>query len=418
MRNFIENFISFILNILIILVFLATVYFCLDVFGIIIVPAKYSIASLFYSQIEVIVAGENLTGNIVPENLAIDILEDDTPRRIEWPDEDTEETVAPDMDVNEALEILKQASQEQNNQNQDDSNENLEDVETIEINASRFYYDQLDSYGKIIYDELNKNIAQLKTGTHTVDFGLTFNTLLHQDNGTDILNNSFQLAINALTFDHPDLFYIDVTKIYLLTEITTRAFSKTYRVSIGGNGRSYLSDEFQSEELVRNAVYDIEQIKYDLADSDTENAIDKIKIVHDYLVDTIEYDSTAGQNIYNVYGALIDKRAVCEGYARSFKYVLDEIGIPCIIVCGMAKNRSGEAESHAWNYVEIDGKWYAVDATWDDPVIIGGGELRDENKYAYFLKGSNEFFKDHREDGNIVGDRDFEYPQISVLNYE
>ena len=83
-----------------------------------------------------------------------------------------------------------------------------------------------------------------------------FNDLLHEDAGMDKLNNSFQLAINALTFDNPDLFYIDVTKVYLLTEITTRAFSKTYRVSIGGNGSNYLFDNFIGGDSLQNAIDD------------------------------------------------------------------------------------------------------------------------------------------------------------------
>ena len=144
----------------------------------------------------------------------------------------------------------------------------------------------------------------------------------------------------------------------------------------------------------------------------------KIKIVHDLLVDTIEYDMTAGKNIYNVYGALINKRAVCEGYARACKYILDDLDIPCIIACGIGQNSTGATETHAWNYVMLDGVWYALDVTWDDPVLISGiGSVRPESRYKYYLKGSDEFFKDHFEDGNIVGQSGFKYPSLSTSNY-
>ena len=213
------------------------------------------------------------------------------------------------------------------------------------------------------------------------------------------------------------MFYIDITKINLITEITTRAFSTTYRISIGGNGKNYLSEDFDGLSKVNSEISNIENIKNDIISKTGEDKVENLKIVHDYLVDTIEYDVDAGKNVYNIYGALVDKQAVCEGYARTYKMILDELGIPCIIACGTGRNSSGETESHAWNYVQIDDKWYAVDVTWDDPVIIGNGSLTDTLKYRYFLVGSDEFFKDHFEDGNIVAEFKFEYPTLSNTNY-
>ena len=273
----------------------------------------------------------------------------------------------------------------------------------------------------MIYEGLYENIDKLRSGTFTVQYDTLFNELLHEENGDKVLENSFQLAINALTFDNPDLFYIDVTKIFLLTEKTTRAFSRTYKVSIGCNeGKNYLSEDFGSETVVNSAISMTEKVKNEViarceyAETDEE----KIKIVHDLLVDTIEYDMTAGKNIYNVYGALINKRAVCEGYARACKYILDDLDIPCIIACGIGQNSTGATETHAWNYVMLDGVWYALDVTWDDPVLISGiGSVRPESRYKYYLKGSDEFFKDHFEDGNIVGQSGFKYPSLSTSNY-
>ena len=164
---------------------------------------------------------------------------------------------------------------------------------------------------------------------------------------------------------------------------------------------------------------DIQRIKDSIIKNE-QSDLEKIRNVHDYLIYTAEYDFSEEENVYNIYGTLINKRAVCEGYARTCKYLLDEMGIPCIIVCGIGKNSSGETESHAWNYIKLQDQWYALDITWDDPVIIGEGtgSLSNEVRYAYFLKGSESFFKDHYEDGNIVGDADFKYPQISVVDYE
>ncbi len=409
MRRFIENFITFILIFLIIIIFGGTVFFALDVFGVIHVPEKYSLASLLYSQIEVIAAGENLTDDIIQDDFNSKDKDkiNDNNFIIENVTE-TEEVSA--EDYKDPLEELERLQEEQNINNYQSSQT---------VNVNNFYYEQLDEYGKIIYDRLYENIDKLKTGTYEADFGTEFNDLLHEENGTEVLNNSFQLAINALTFDNTDLFYIDVTKINLLTEITTRAFSTTYRVKIGGNGQSYLADGFWDEEYVDIALGYIEDIKNNIISKTTgKDRVEQIKIVHDYLVDTVEYDLEAGSNIYNIYGTLIDKRAVCEGYARAFKYILDDLEIPTVIACGLAKNSAGVTETHAWNYVQLEnGQWYAIDVTWDDPVIIGSGIISDSIKYQYFLKGANKFFEDHFEDGNIVGEADFEYPKLSVLDY-
>lgn len=411
MKRFIENFITFILIFLIIIIFGGTVFFALDVFGVIQVPEKYSLASLLYSQIEVIAAGENLTDDIIQDDFNSKDKDKDKVNDNNFIIENVTETeeVSAD-DYKDPLEELERLQEEQNLNNYQSSQT---------VNVNNFYYEQLDEYGKIIYDRLYENIDKLKTGTYEADFGTEFNDLLHEENGTEVLNNSFQLAINALTFDNTDLFYIDVTKINLLTEITTRAFSTTYRVKIGGNGQSYLADGFWDEEYVDIALGYVEDIKNNIISKTTgKDRVEQIKIVHDYLVDTVEYDLEAGSNIYNIYGTLIDKRAVCEGYARAFKYILDDLEIPTVIACGLAKNSAGVTETHAWNYVQLEnGQWYAIDVTWDDPVIIGSGIISDSIKYQYFLKGANKFFEDHFEDGNIVGEADFEYPKLSVLDY-
>ena len=410
-----DNFILFILILLMIIILLATIYFILDVFGIIKVPNKYSIASLFYSQIEVIATGgEHITDEIIkPTNNKNNKDKEDNiqDNYFEEPKTETDE----EIDISNIQSPLEELNRLHNEQNI--NNQGTQDDQTQVIEVNNFYYNQLDEYGKIIYDKLYKNLDKLKTGTYTADFDTTFDELLHQENGSDILNNSFQLAINALTFDNPDLFYIDITKINLVTKITTRAFSTTYRISIGGNGRSYLSDDFDGLSKVNSEIANIENIKKDILSKTGNDKVENLKIVHDYLVDSIEYDVEAGKNVYNIYGALVDKKAVCEGYARTYKLLLDELGIPCIIACGIGTNRTGETESHAWNYVQIDDKWYAIDVTWDDPVIIVNWSLTDSLKYRYFLLGSDEFFKDHYEDGNIAAGFEFEYPALSSTNY-
>ena len=92
--------------------------------------------------------------------------------------------------------------------------------------------------------------------------------------------------------------------------------------------------------------------------------------------------------------------------------------IPCVIVAGEGTNSEGSTENHAWNYVELDGKWYAIDCTWDDPIIIGGGKLSNSAKYKYFLKGESEFNQSHFPSGQFTENgKVFEYPPLSINNY-
>ena len=88
--------------------------------------------------------------------------------------------------------------------------------------------------------------------------------------------------------------------------------------------------------------------------------------VHDWLVDWADYDGdhTAAQGS-SPYGLLVEREAICMGYANTFQLFMDLLDIQCITVVGAS---SGSMSDHAWNQVKLDGDWYAVDLTWDDAI--------------------------------------------------
>lgn len=391
-----ERFITFILIIFIIAVFGVMGIFCLDFLGIIKVPEEYSLLNLFSTTNEVIAKVEPVYKNTInPTNNANSNTNKNTSTIVEIPVENKKENAQ--LLINEV------------------SNPSI--TQTSLEDAGKFYYNQLDEYGKIIYNELYNHKENLKTGTYTIDFDKTFNELLHQENGDQVLNTAFQLAVNSFMFDNPDVFYLEIPKLYLLTEITVKTFSETYRVSIGANEGNYLYDEFYDVRNFNIALNDINEMTKFVLSNAMGTDYDKVKYVHDYLINNVEYEKNNNSSVYTIYGTLTHKKAVCEGYAKTFKYLLDELGIPCIIVCGIGRNSEGDTENHAWNYVQLNGQWYAVDTTWDDPIIIGNGFVTDDIKYRYFLKGSNLFFEDHLEDGAIIDGASFKYPKLSVINY-
>lgn len=298
------------------------------------------------------------------------------------------------------------------------SDENIEYSNSSNIN--KYFYNQLDNNSKIIYNALEKNKENMKTGTFEINLGTEFSKLLSTDDGQNTLKSCYQTAVEAYTYDNPEIFYIDFQKLYLNIETTTRGYNKTYKVLINsGNNETYLLNDF-TKEKVDSTIIEIEKVKEYFVQNKNQNTYQNIKNIHDYLVETIDYDQTISrQNTYNLYGALVEKNCVCEGYAKAFKYLADALNIPAVIVSGTGTNSEGNTENHAWNYVQINEKWYAVDCTWDDPILIGGAILTNSTKYKYFLKGSNEFDKSHTPNGQFTENgKIFSYPQVCIENYK
>ena len=297
---------------------------------------------------------------------------------------------------------------------------NDESIDYTNNNIDKYFYNQLDEYSKIIYNAMESNKENMKTGTYEINLGTEFSSLLSESNGEKLLGDYYQSAIEAYTYDNPDVFYIDFSKLYLNIETTTRGNKKTYKVFINaGNQTNYLTEEFSSKERIDAGLNEIENIKAYFVKNKKSDTYQNIKLAHDYLVESIEYDQTISQpNIYDIYGAFINKKSVCEGYAKAFKYLMDSMNIPCVTVSGKATNSEGDSESHAWNYVQINNAWYAIDCTWDDPILVGSGYLSNSLKYKYFLKGENEFNNSHIPDGQFTeGGKIFTFPSLSISDY-
>ena len=287
---------------------------------------------------------------------------------------------------------------------------------------STYFYEQLNNNQKIIYRALSNNKDKLKYGNYIIEFENNFEDTLSKEGGKDILGDDYQSAIEAFLQDNPDLFYIDVNKMYLNIRTTTRILRTTYNVYISaGEKANYLSDDFSDTAQIEVAIAEVEEEKNRIQANLSGNDYDKVEYIHDYLLDNTTYDKTFKQRgCYSIYGALVGKTCVCEGYAKAFKYLANEAGIECEIMQGDATNKSGEIEKHAWNCVKLAGEWYLVDATWDDPIVVDytGKEIIDvrpsrEIRRKYFLKGSDTFYKDHKlsyqftENGKV-----FSYPEI------
>lgn len=299
------------------------------------------------------------------------------------------------------------------------NSDNSKNVNYENVVVDKYFYNQLDDNSKTIYKAFETNKENMKTGTYRIELGSSLSNLMGDSSGQEKLNSCYQSAIEAYVYDNPDVFYLDINKMFLNIETTTSGNKKTYNFYIDtGNETSYLSSEFSSKSEIDSACEKLENIKKSILSNKTGKTYDDIKMVHDYIIKNTEYDTTLQKSyIFNIYGALINNEAVCEGYAKSFKYLMDGLGIPCTLVIGQGTNQNGETENHAWNYVEIDNKWYAIDTTWDDPVSTTG-YVSESAKHKYFLKGSEDMSKDHVANGQFSdGGKIFSYPSLNSKSY-
>ena len=122
---------------------------------------------------------------------------------------------------------------------------------------------------------------------------------------------------------------------------------------------------------------------------------EKVTAIHDYLIYHADYTANgdltqATQRNCTVAGLVLDGSAVCSGYANTFYLFCKAAGLDCEYVRGESVPKKDDF-GHAWNRVKVDGKWYYVDCTWDDPT--GGNK---EYK-KYFM--SETLWSDHLETG-------------------
>lgn len=125
--------------------------------------------------------------------------------------------------------------------------------------------------------------------------------------------------------------------------------------------------------------------------TDDMSDYDKVFAIHQYLVTTVNYDydnmqaNTLPDSVFTAEGALFDHLAVCEGYARAFSALCEQAGLTELMISGTADNGGGTI-SHAWNQVQVDGIWYNMDVTWDDPLVENQVVSDGSNiVYDYFL---------------------------------
>lgn len=270
---------------------------------------------------------------------------------------------------------------------------NILDFSVFNVDAQEFsnytgyYFNELKSDEKAIYVKMDDSVKDMK------------NKVVLGSVDTEGLYDKIRRAITAYYYDNPDIYYLsneyDVTTI----DLKIAQFS-TLKLN-------YIADSEQELELknteLDNAIDRIIQstITEDMTQFEKELAL------HDALVKKVTYYEYSDlQTIpmikHTAYGALVQNEAVCDGYSKAFKLLLEKVGIESIIIGG-----STQAELHAWNLVKLDDKYYHVDVT--------SNKLDYSKKHvihAYFNLSDTQISKTHSIDDS------FNMPKCDSQEYD
>ena len=122
---------------------------------------------------------------------------------------------------------------------------------------------------------------------------------------------------------------------------------------------TYTKDEI---DMINNKVNEIISSKV----SDNMTSRDKIKAIHDYIINNTDYDTLKTENAEDktyksntAYGVLLQGYGICSGYSDAMAVILDKLHFI---------NYKVSNDQHIWNLVYLDGEWLHLDLTWDDPV--------------------------------------------------
>lgn len=168
------------------------------------------------------------------------------------------------------------------------------------------------------------------------------------------------IRLEQLAYFHVSDRRIDVNEVTQEFEVVYE-----YRFTADEISSMNIASERAAREIMSNITSDMDDY-------------DKLKYFHDYLVLNCENDTESPYS-ETIYGALVQKKALCEGYAKAFSYLCNLAGIENTIVTGKTK------VAHMWNMVKLGGNWYHVDVTWDNPDDALHAEYPDVILYQYFM---------------------------------
>ena len=202
---------------------------------------------------------------------------------------------------------------------------------------------------------------------------------------------SLRSAMSATFNENPQFFYVSNGYRYSYSTTTFKSIILSYEDEyvITGTTTPNIGAIDVDVKLYNDGVnYAMESVTSSMSD------MEKILALHDWLVRECDYDyenykaGTIPQDSYSAKGVFMKGSAVCNGYALAYSALMQKIGISSYVVTSTSMN-------HAWNLVYLNGNWYHIDATWDDPVFSSSKQYEDSLcegyvRHAFFLLSDDE----------------------------
>jgi len=223
-----------------------------------------------------------------------------------------------------------------------------------EYNGDYYYFNKLTYKEQLLFKEIKNAADNIKTDTDILPYRFT--------------KDEFERVVLAVRFDCPSLFYINFNN--------TELFSDRYKTSVK-------LDYFESTQNIKSMKMELEATSA-AAVAFTQNAetdFEKAVILHDFLTKSCtksdKTDSDDYTNAHTACGALVDKKALCDGYSSALKILFNRCGIECIIAEGKSVD-----QAHVWNIAKLDGNYYHIDAIWNDSDLDFASELTFHGYFA------------------------------------
>ena len=170
--------------------------------------------------------------------------------------------------------------------------------------------------------------------------------------------------------DNPEFFWAEPQYMIERTQGSVSSLAFSFRFGLA------------QEEVQRRWDAVLEQRDILLADLPDDPAAISV-VLHDRILAHVTYDTSADTTgIGNLYGALVQGYGVCDAYSKTYQYLLQELGIPCIYLQGT----TDRGTTHSWNAVKLNGVWHYSDITWDD---------QEHTSHAHLNISSAEIAREH-----------------------
>lgn len=282
----------------------------------------------------------------------------------------------------------------------------------LKRNLSKNFSTNLNNIKAFVDDKLNFQEASNSIGyveTYKDYYDILEEALNNYQNSVTVGVKNYDTKIFSDEVYHKALENNPVATPGFSCTISTEKLGTTTMVSFQFQYPESRQVLLKKDQEVRAKVKDIvaEVTTPDMKDYEKEKAL------HDYLVKNCRYDERLYTNnmpeeSYTAYSALINGVAVCQGYAIAMNLLLEEAGIESMIITGYGWNEENKSYiSHGWNMVKIQGEYYHLDPTWNDPVMEANSEVVS---YSYFNVTDDQMQKNHSwEKGK--------YPQCNTYDY-